>query len=312
VDERSDVDDARLAAEQRARVLIDRQLSDAGWLVQDRREMNLFAGPGIAVREVVMAPGHGREDYLLYVDRRVVGVIVAKPEGTPLSGVEWQSAMYATGLPEGPFVFEASGSETHLTNGLDPVPRARRLPAAGDARPVAARRRGRSAAPDLAGEGAIDASTADRGTAAGADRGDPRHRGVARLGAARPLARADGHRRRQDLHRGLAVLPAAQAREGLREPLIRVARGQVALVVTHRAARGAQQPRQLCGLPLAVALAVRHERRAARIDLMASHRASSPDPRPRLRQTGRTERSGVCFGPVSVHGARALWPNTAS
>src|SRR6188474_2496963 len=91
--------DARLAAEQRARVLIDRQLTAAGWSVQDRRAMNLFAGPGIAVREMIMAKGHGRVDYLLYVDQRVVGVIEAKPEGTPLSGVEWQSAMYADGLP---------------------------------------------------------------------------------------------------------------------------------------------------------------------------------------------------------------------
>lgn len=46
-----------------------------------------------------MKPGHGRVDYLLYVDRAVVGVIEAKPQGTPLSGVEWQSAMYAEGLP---------------------------------------------------------------------------------------------------------------------------------------------------------------------------------------------------------------------
>jgi type I restriction enzyme, R subunit len=133
------VDDARLAAEQRARVRIDAQLAAAGWLVQDRKDMNLFAGQGVAVREVVMAPGHGRVDYLLYVDRRVVGVVEAKPEGTPLSGVEWQSAMYATGLPpehrgravvhDGrlPFVLEASGSETHLTNGYDPAPRARRF-----------------------------------------------------------------------------------------------------------------------------------------------------------------------------------------
>ena len=68
-----------------------------------------------------MKPGHGRADYLLYVDKAVVGVIEAKPEGTPLSGVEWQSAMYAEGLPaevrlkaltvDGrlPFVFEAIG-----------------------------------------------------------------------------------------------------------------------------------------------------------------------------------------------------------
>ncbi len=131
--------EARLAAEQRARVLIDRQLAEAGWQVQDRRDTNLYAGQGVAVREVPMAPGHGRADYLLYVDQRAIGVIEAKPEGTPLSGVEWQSARYASGLPADvrlravtrherlPLVLEASGSETHLTNGYDPEPRARRV-----------------------------------------------------------------------------------------------------------------------------------------------------------------------------------------
>jgi hypothetical protein len=120
-------------------MLIDRQLRAAGWAVQDREGMNLFAGPGVAVREVVMARGHGRADYLLYVEQRAAGVIEAKPEGMPLSGVEWQSARYAEGLPaeirlktltrDGrlPFVFEASGSETHFTNGFDPQPRARRI-----------------------------------------------------------------------------------------------------------------------------------------------------------------------------------------
>jgi type I restriction enzyme R subunit len=132
-------DEPRLAAEQHARVLIDQQLVQAGWLVQDRKEINLFAGQGVAIREMIMAKGHGRVDYLLYVDQRVVGVIEAKPAGTTLSGVEWQSAMYADGLPpevrlkaltvDGrlPFVFEASGTETHFTNGYDPQPRARRL-----------------------------------------------------------------------------------------------------------------------------------------------------------------------------------------
>lgn len=87
-----DVDaDNRLAAEQRARVLIDRQLVEAGWVVQDRKQMNLYAAQGVAVREVVMATGHGRADYLLYVDQRAVGVIEAKPVGTTLSGVEWQA-----------------------------------------------------------------------------------------------------------------------------------------------------------------------------------------------------------------------------
>src|SRR5665647_1815945 len=97
-------DEDRLAAEQRARLLIDRQLTDAGWVVQDKKDLNLFADKGVAVREVIMAKGHGRADYLLYVDRLAVGVIEAKPQGTPLSGVEWQRAMYAEGL-----------SYTHLT-----------------------------------------------------------------------------------------------------------------------------------------------------------------------------------------------------
>jgi hypothetical protein len=92
-------DEERLAAEQRARVLIDRQLTEAGWVVQDRRELNLFAGQGVAVREVIMARGHGRADYLIYVDQKAVGVIEAKPAGTTLSRVEWQSSMYADGLP---------------------------------------------------------------------------------------------------------------------------------------------------------------------------------------------------------------------
>ncbi|MGO2933955.1 MAG: DEAD/DEAH box helicase, partial [Microbacterium sp.] len=129
----------RLPAEQQARVLIDSQLRAAGWVVQDGKATNLFAGDGVAIREAVMAPGHGRVDYLLYVNKRVVGVIEAKPVGTPLSGVEWQSAMYAGGLPEShrqradlrdgrlPFAFEASGSETHFTNGFDPDPRSRQI-----------------------------------------------------------------------------------------------------------------------------------------------------------------------------------------
>ena len=90
----SEADSAHLAAEQRARVLIDRQLTDAGWVVQSRNMMNLFAGQGVAVREVVMATGHGRADYLLYVDQSAVGVIEAKPEGRTLSG--WSGSRRCT------------------------------------------------------------------------------------------------------------------------------------------------------------------------------------------------------------------------
>ena len=130
-------DDERLQAEQRARRLIDEQLTRAGWVVQDRKDQALGAAVGVAVREVTMKSGHGRADYLLYLNKGVVGVVEAKPMGKTLSGVEWQSSMYAQGLTDAqklratmvdgklPFVFEASGSETHFTNGYDPHPRAR-------------------------------------------------------------------------------------------------------------------------------------------------------------------------------------------
>jgi NADPH:quinone reductase-like Zn-dependent oxidoreductase len=48
---------------------------------QDKKDLNLFAGPGIAVREVVMKPGHGRIDYLLYVDKAVGGLARIRSNG---------------------------------------------------------------------------------------------------------------------------------------------------------------------------------------------------------------------------------------
>ena len=122
-----------LTAEARARVDIDLQLAECGWQVQDRTGMNLYAAQGVAVREFIMAPGHGRADYLLFVDGQAVGAVEAKPSGTPLAGVEAQSAKYATGLPPElpsvvaplPFLYEATGDETMFTDGFDPDPRAR-------------------------------------------------------------------------------------------------------------------------------------------------------------------------------------------
>jgi integrase len=73
-------------------------LLDAGWVVQNQSSANLGAGRGVAIREFLMAPGHGKADYLLFVDRKAVGVVEAKKAGTPLIGVEWQSAKYTSGL----------------------------------------------------------------------------------------------------------------------------------------------------------------------------------------------------------------------
>ena len=49
----------------RARREIDAELAACGWVVQDRKALNLYAGQGVAVREFVMAPGHGRADRVL-------------------------------------------------------------------------------------------------------------------------------------------------------------------------------------------------------------------------------------------------------
>ncbi len=97
--------------------------------------MNLYASQGVAVREFVMASGHGRADYLLFVDGKAVGAVEAKPSGTPLAGVEPQTAKYAAGLPPEltavvsplPFLYESTGDETMFTDGFDPEPRSRQV-----------------------------------------------------------------------------------------------------------------------------------------------------------------------------------------
>ncbi|HEX9535279.1 MAG TPA: hypothetical protein VF924_07375, partial [Stellaceae bacterium] len=78
--------------EDRARMTIDGQLAEAGWLVQSREQMNLGAGQGVAVRE--FATASGPVDYALFIGRTLCGVVEAKPEGTTLSGFSDQAARY--------------------------------------------------------------------------------------------------------------------------------------------------------------------------------------------------------------------------
>jgi type I restriction enzyme, R subunit len=86
--------------EQRARQTIDALLTAAGWQVHDRAALNLSAARGVAVREFPLKTGFA--DYLLFVDRKAVGAVEAKPEGMPLSGIEAQSEKYSVGLPDIP------------------------------------------------------------------------------------------------------------------------------------------------------------------------------------------------------------------
>ena len=117
-----------------ARQLIDQRLRAAGWLVQDRKDLNLGAGRGAAVREYPTAVGPA--DYLLFVDRQPVGVIEAKRDeaGAALSATDMQTAAYAgaalKGLPvrgDLPFRYEATGQLTRFTDARDPAPRSREI-----------------------------------------------------------------------------------------------------------------------------------------------------------------------------------------
>jgi type I restriction enzyme, R subunit len=85
--------------EDRARANIDRLLTAAGWLIQNRNSINIEAGRGIAIREFPLASGHGFADYLLYTDGYAAGVVEAKKAGEPLTEVEVQTARYSEGLP---------------------------------------------------------------------------------------------------------------------------------------------------------------------------------------------------------------------
>jgi hypothetical protein len=80
-----------ITPEDRARANIDKLLTDAGWVVQDKRSTNLSAGRGVAVREFPLKSGHGEADYLLFVDEAPIGVVEAKKEGDTLTGVELQT-----------------------------------------------------------------------------------------------------------------------------------------------------------------------------------------------------------------------------
>ena len=78
-----------MTPEELARKDIDRQLTACGWTVQNRNEMNISAGLGVAIREFPLTTGDA--DYMLYADGKAIGVVEAKPKGHTLTGVETQS-----------------------------------------------------------------------------------------------------------------------------------------------------------------------------------------------------------------------------
>ena len=117
--------------ENQSRDLIDEQLRQAGWSIQDKKDINLNASLGVAIREYQTDAGFA--DYVLFVDREPVGIIEAKrdEEGVRLTVAEEQSNKYANSKLKYSnnqplnFIYESTGKLTRFTNRRDPKPRSR-------------------------------------------------------------------------------------------------------------------------------------------------------------------------------------------
>ena len=122
-----------MTPEDKARQIIDAQLTAAGWVLQDKSEQNRNASLGVAMRHFQL--GKDEADYLLFVDGKAAGVIEAKKAGITLSGVAEQSEKYMGALPDHlakwqeqlVFDYESTGAETLFRDMRDPVPRSRRV-----------------------------------------------------------------------------------------------------------------------------------------------------------------------------------------
>lgn len=118
--------------EQIARDNIDKQLIACGWVIQDKDKINLNVGIGVVVRYYLTQDGK-ETDYVLFVDKKPVGIIEAKREedGFRLTTVEEQSKEYADSKLKYlnndplPFVYESTGDVTRFTDFRDPKPRSR-------------------------------------------------------------------------------------------------------------------------------------------------------------------------------------------
>lgn len=115
--------------EEKARIKIDKQLSDAGWAVVGRDEY--VWNHSQAVRETLMQ-GHQESDYLLYIDDKPIAVIEAKREENPLGDdVAQQAENYARSTMNWvhtwadddstvPLIYLANGKEILFRNLTDP------------------------------------------------------------------------------------------------------------------------------------------------------------------------------------------------
>lgn len=112
-----------MTPEQKAREMIDKKLTQSGWIVQDRKQLNLLAGLGVAVREFPTSTGP--VDYALFVEGIPVGIVEAKKDtaGENITVVEDQSSRYAHSTLKWVsveyqirFAYEATGKLTRFTD----------------------------------------------------------------------------------------------------------------------------------------------------------------------------------------------------
>ncbi len=145
----------------RRSTLIEEQLLQAGWIVQNFSNTDVNLRQSIAVRHHSNFPGDSNfpgpynlpgdsnfsddydfsDGYILLVDLQIVGIIKARPIREPLAGVEKiiETAPLAVAMESWlkylidrstmrrilPFVYETTGIETRFTNWLEPEPRSR-------------------------------------------------------------------------------------------------------------------------------------------------------------------------------------------
>ena len=120
--------------EQKARDKIDHLLLQSGWVVQSNKKIDFNIGFGQAIKEYLTDVGPA--DYVLFVNRKAVGVIEAKreEEGQRITQHESQTEGYANAKLKWinndkslPFLYESTGVVNRFTDARDPKPRSREI-----------------------------------------------------------------------------------------------------------------------------------------------------------------------------------------
>ena len=126
-----------ITPEQKAREKIDFMLQKAGWVIQNKDEMDFSVNDGVAVREY--PTDKGPADYILFLKEQgeplPVGIIEAKKaiEGQRLSLVQEQAEGYANAnikfvnRNEIHFIYVSNADVIKYTDKRDPKPRAREI-----------------------------------------------------------------------------------------------------------------------------------------------------------------------------------------